>query len=184
VLVVDFGFGASSCYGWFEQVKKKQCNGRNFGPRRRIRALFGFVGNSAECAHCRRDVRRPLSGQNLLSEHGAILLVYRHFGGTSYWPKIILIIFSPITKLFRLRSLLLSPFLCRQRHVRTSSSVMQITADSGREKKAIDAQQSMSCDATPPRSCPCVLVLCRRCLSSLQRRSLLTRHGHPAFLIY
>ena len=55
------------------------------------------------------------------------------------WSKIILINFSPITNFFRLRFSSF-PFPLSPTTRTKSPSVMQITPDSGREKKAIDAQ--------------------------------------------
>ena len=55
------------------------------------------------------------------------------------WSKIILINFSPITNFFRLRFSSF-PFPLAPSTRTKSSSVMQITPDSGREKKAIDVQ--------------------------------------------
>jgi hypothetical protein len=65
------------------------------------------------------------------------------------WQKIILIIFCPTTKAVRLLALLLLPFETKQQ-AQTPVVSTQNTPDSGREKKAIDVQQSKSCCTTPP----------------------------------
>ena len=96
-------------------------------------------------------------------------------GKTAAWSKMILIIkFSPITKLFRLRFPFLLFSSSSQRRTKPSSFIFHAdhTRFWTREKKAIDVQQNMPCHTTTPRSCPRVLVSCRLSFPSLQRQSL------------